>query len=83
MASTRMPPFAKVHRAARSNPTARGVISGSSDVGARFVRREPRAAGDPRGAAQLIPGGRRAEAARLIDISDVFVVPQLLHDDML
>ena len=66
--------------------TARGVILGiPSDVGAGFVR-----------GANLGPQVIRAElmkqnpdwsaklaAAKIVDIGDVFVVPQLLHDDML
>ena len=65
---------------------ARGVILGiPSDVGAGFVR-----------GANLGPQVIRAElqkqypdwsarlaAAKIVDIGDVFVVPQLLHDDML
>lgn len=67
-------------------PAARGVILGiPSDVGAGFVR-----------GANLGPQVIRAElqkqhpdwvaklaAAKIVDIGDVFVVPQLLHDDML
>ncbi|MBL0221158.1 MAG: arginase family protein [Myxococcales bacterium] len=67
-------------------PTARGVILGiPSDVGAGFVR-----------GANLGPQVIRAElqkqhpgwaahltASGIVDLGDVFVVPQLLHDDML
>lgn len=65
---------------------ARAVILGCpSDVGAGFLRgasvgpqaiRAGLLASDPAWSA-------RAAAARVLDIGDVFVVPQLLHDDML
>lgn len=67
-------------------PTARGVILGiPSDVGAGFVRGANLGPQVIRAALlQLVPEwGARCEAAGLIDIGDVFVVPQLLHDDML
>lgn len=65
---------------------ARAVVLGCpSDVGAGFLRganvgpqaiRAALLAGDPGWPA-------RATAAGVVDIGDVFVVPQLLHDDML
>ncbi len=67
-------------------PDARGVVLGvPSDVGAGFVR-------GANFAPQVIrsvlletvpdwPG--RCDAAGVVDVGDVFVVPQLLHDDML
>lgn len=67
-------------------PTARAVVLGCpSDVGAGFLRganmgpqaiRAALLAGDP-------DWPRKAAAAGVVDIGDVFVVPQLLHDDML
>lgn len=67
-------------------PTARALVLGCpSDVGAGFLRganvgpqaiRSALLAGDPQWPA-------RAAAAGVVDIGDVFVVPQLLHDDML
>jgi len=67
-------------------PSARGVILGiPSDVGAGFVRGANLGPQVIRAAMlQLVPEwSARAEAVGLIDIGDVFVVPQLLHDDML
>lgn len=67
-------------------PSAKGVILGiPSDVGAGFVRganlgpqviREALLARDPEWPA-------RCEAMGVIDLGDVFCVPQLLHDEML
>jgi hypothetical protein len=67
-------------------PDAKGVLLGvPSDVGAGFRRganlgpqaiRTALLAADP-------DWPERAEAMGLVDIGDVFVVPQLLHDDML
>ena len=67
-------------------PSARGVILGiPSDVGAGFVRGAnlgPQAIREA--LLQATPDWTaRCEAAGVIDIGDVFVVPQLLHDDML
>jgi arginase family enzyme len=67
-------------------PAARGVILGvPSDVGAGFVRGANLGPQAIRAAllAQVPDFPARAEAAGLVDIGDVFVVPQLLHDDML
>jgi agmatinase len=67
-------------------PRARGVILGiPSDVGAGFVRGANMGPQVIRAALlDAMPDFKeRADAAGLIDIGDVFVVPQLLHDDML
>jgi arginase family enzyme len=67
-------------------PDARGVILGvPSDVGAGFVRGSNLGPQEIRAAlvAQVPDFSARAAAAGLVDIGDVFVVPQLLHDDML
>ncbi len=67
-------------------PGARGVILGiPSDVGAGFVRGANLGPQAIRAEllAQVPDWAARAEAAGLVDIGDVFVVPQLLHDDML
>ncbi len=67
-------------------PTARGVILGvPSDVGAGFVRGANLGPQVIRAALlELVPEwSARLEAAGIVDIGDVFVVPQLLHDDML
>jgi agmatinase len=67
-------------------PQARGVILGvPSDVGAGFVRGANLGPQGIRTALlQMVPDwSARCLAAGLIDIGDVFVVPQLLHDDML
>jgi arginase family enzyme len=67
-------------------PSARGVILGiPSDVGAGFVRG---ANLGPQAIRQMLlreapDWTARCEAAGVIDIGDVFVVPQLLHDEML
>ncbi|MFO0582632.1 MAG: arginase family protein [Anaeromyxobacter sp.] len=66
--------------------TARGFLLGiPSDVGAGFRRGANLGPGAIR-ARLLADDPRRAERARaagLVDLGDVFVVPQLLHDDML
>ena len=67
-------------------PAARGVLLGiPSDVGAGFQRGANLAPGAIR--ARLLeedPGfADRARALGLVDLGDVFVVPQLLHDEML
>jgi arginase family enzyme len=81
---------AGVQRAFRANleaiAGARAVVLGApSDVGAGFLRganvgpqaiRAALLADDPE-------WPERARAAGVVDIGDVFVVPQLLHDDML
>ena len=65
---------------------ARGVLLGvPSDVGAGFVRG---ANFGPQAVRAAVLDARPdwpswAESAGLVDIGDVFVVPQLLHDDML
>jgi len=67
-------------------PTARGVILGApSDVGAGFVRGSNMGPQAIRTAllAQVPDWSARCEAAGIVDLGDVFVVPQLLHDDML
>lgn len=67
-------------------PEARGVILGvPSDVGAGFVRGANLAPQLIRQAllAQQPDWTSRLAAAGVIDVGDVFVVPQLLHDDML
>lgn len=67
-------------------PEARGIILAiPSDVGAGFVRG---ANLGPQGIrtellAQDPEWGARLDAAGVLDLGDVFVVPQLLHDDML
>lgn len=66
--------------------TAKGVILGvPSDVGAGFVRGANLGPQVIRAALlQLVPDwAARLEAAGIVDLGDVFVVPQLLHDDML
>src|SRR5262245_25915093 len=77
---------ARFREALAQIPTARGVLLGiPSDVGAGFLRgsnlgpqaiRTALLEADPDWPA-------RAAALGLVDIGDVFVVPQLLHDDML
>ncbi len=77
---------AKFAAALASIPTARGVVLAvPSDVGAGFRRganlgpqaiRTALVAADPEWPAH-------ARALGLVDLGDVFVVPQLLHDDML
>ena len=67
-------------------PEARGVILGiPSDVGAGFRRGAnlgPQVIRET--LLELVPDWpARLEAAGIVDIGDVFVVPQLLHDDML
>jgi arginase family enzyme len=67
-------------------PAARGVIVGvPSDVGAGFVRGANLGPQVIRAALlQQVPDwAARCEAAGLVDLGDVFVVPQLLHDEML
>jgi agmatinase len=67
-------------------PTARGVILGvPSDVGAGFVRGANLGPQVIRAAliTEIPDWPKRAAAAGIIDVGDVFVVPQLLHDDML
>ena len=67
-------------------PQARGVILGvPSDVGAGFVRGANLGPQVIRSTLlHMVPDwSARALAAGLVDIGDVFVVPQLLHDDML
>jgi agmatinase len=67
-------------------PTARGVILGiPSDVGAGFVRGANLGPQVIREAilAQIPDWPARLDAANVIDLGDVFVVPQLLHDEML
>jgi agmatinase len=67
-------------------PTARGVVLGiPSDVGAGFVRGANLGPQVIRATLlQMVPDWTaRCEAAGVVDIGDVFVVPQLLHDDML
>lgn len=67
-------------------PSARGVILGiPSDVGAGFVRGANMGPQVIRSTLlQLVPDWtRRCEELGVVDIGDVFVVPQLLHDDML
>ncbi len=67
-------------------PTARGVILGvPSDVGAGFVRGANLGPQVIRASLiELVPDwSAKLEAAGIVDIGDVFVVPQLLHDEML
>ena len=67
-------------------PQARGVILGiPSDVGAGFVRGANMGPQVIRAAllSQVPDWSARCEAFGIVDIGDVFVVPQLLHDDML
>ncbi len=67
-------------------PSARGVILGvPSDVGAGFVRGANLGPQVIRATLlQLVPDwSAKLEAHGIVDIGDVFVVPQLLHDDML
>jgi arginase family enzyme len=66
--------------------TARAVILGiPSDVGAGFERGANLGPGAIRARLLAEDPGRpaRARAAGLVDLGDVFVVPQLLHDEML
>ncbi|HVV82401.1 MAG TPA: arginase family protein [Kofleriaceae bacterium] len=67
-------------------PEARGFILGvPSDVGAGFRRGAnlgPQVIRET--LLELVPGwAARLDAAGVVDLGDVFVVPQLLHDDML
>jgi agmatinase len=81
---------AEVHARWRENlrrlPSARAVILGiPSDVGAGLLRGANQG---PQGIRSALLDAdpdwpARAAAAGVIDIGDVFVVPQLLHDDML
>lgn len=67
-------------------PSARGVILGiPSDVGAGFVRGANLGPQVIRQVLlQQVPDWTaRCEAAGVVDLGDVFVVPQLLHDEML
>jgi agmatinase len=67
-------------------PTARGVILGiPSDVGAGFVRGANLGPQVIREAllAQVPDWPARCDAAGVVDLGDVFCVPQLLHDEML
>lgn len=67
-------------------PTARGLVLGvPSDVGAGFRRGANLGPQAIRSAllAQVPDWGARLAAAGVVDLGDVFVVPQLLHDDML
>jgi arginase family enzyme len=67
-------------------PKARGVILGiPSDVGAGLVRGANMGPQVIRSVLlQLVPDwAAKCEALGIVDIGDVFVVPQLLHDDML
>src|SRR5204863_8122516 len=67
-------------------PSARGVILGiPSDVGAGFVRGANMGPQVIRSAllAQVPDWSARCEQLGIVDIGDVFVVPQLLHADML
>jgi agmatinase len=66
--------------------SARAVILGvPSDVGAGFMRGANLGPQAMRvGLLQALPDfPERVEAAGLVDVGDVFVVPQLLHDEML
>jgi arginase family enzyme len=66
-------------------PTARGVILGiPSDVGAGFVRGANLGPQVIRQAllAQMPDWPARCEAAGIVDLGDVFCIPQLLHDEM-
>jgi len=65
---------------------ARGVLLGiPSDVGAGFRRGANLGPQELRRTfyANYAEAGAWAERERLVDVGDVFVVPQLLHDDML
>src|SRR5437867_3739646 len=67
-------------------PTARGVILGiPSDVGAGFVRGANLGPQVIRATllSEVPDWSARLAAHGIVDIGDVFVVPQLLHDDML
>ena len=67
-------------------PTARGVILGiPSDVGAGFVRGANLGPQVIRSTLlQIVPDwAKRCDELGIVDIGDVFVVPQLLHDEML
>ncbi|MBS2027344.1 MAG: arginase family protein [Deltaproteobacteria bacterium] len=73
-------------RALERIPQARGVILGvPSDVGAGFMRGANLGPQAMRvGLLDAVPDfPKRAEDAGLVDIGDVFVVPQILHDEML
>lgn len=65
--------------------TARAIVLGvPSDVGAGFLRGANMGPQAMRTMLLDDPGhAERAAAAGIVDIGDVFVVPQLLHDDML
>jgi agmatinase len=76
----------KFHAELDRIPDARGVVLGiPSDVGAGFVRGANLGPQVIRAALlDMVPDWpARARAAGIVDIGDVFVVPQLLHDDML
>ncbi|HEY4181669.1 MAG TPA: arginase family protein [Kofleriaceae bacterium] len=77
---------AKWRAAIAAIPTARGIILGvPSDVGAGFRRGAnlgPQVVRQ-RMLAMVPEWGARLAEAGIVDIGDVFVVPQLLHDDML
>ena len=67
-------------------PTARAVILGiPSDVGAGFVRGANLGPQVIRSTLlQIVPDwAKRCDELGIVDIGDVFVVPQLLHDEML
>ena len=76
----------RFHQALEAIPKARGVILGiPSDIGAGFVRG---ANMGPQVIRAALLGDQedwpdRLEAAGVVDIGDVFCVPQLLHDEML
>ncbi|MBX3157049.1 MAG: arginase family protein [Deltaproteobacteria bacterium] len=77
---------AKFRAALDRIPSAKGIVLGvPSDVGAGFVRGAN--LGPQVIRAELLDfapdWSARCEAAGVVDIGDVFVVPQLLHDDML
>jgi len=77
---------AKFRAALDRIPTARGVILGiPSDVGAGFVRGANLGPQVIRATLlQEVPDwSARLAAHGIVDIGDVFVVPQLLHDEML
>ena len=81
---------ADVHARFRENlariPEARAVVLGvPSDVGAGFVRGANLGPQVIRAALldEQADWPARCEAAGVVDIGDVFVVPQLLHDEML
>jgi len=65
----------------RRLPSARAVILGiPSDVGAGFVRG---ASFGPQAIREALLGAPALADPRVVDLGDVLVVPQLLHDDML